>query len=70
MNDGTATTAVDFDPVAAAADGASPGELFTPEERAQLDQAMADIVAGRVELVDNNDVPVWLEGYAAARARG
>lgn len=40
------------------------GEPFTPEQRAELDQAMEDIAAGRVELVSNENVPAWLEARA------
>lgn len=58
----------DFDPVADAADRAPAAELFSSEERTTLDGFMADIEAGRMALVDNDDVPAWLEGYAAARA--
>jgi predicted transcriptional regulator len=42
------------------------GEPFTPEQRAELDQDLADIAAGRIQLVAHDDVPAWLE----ARARG
>lgn len=40
------------------------GEPFTPEQRAELDQAMEDIAAGRVALIANDDVPDWLEARA------
>jgi len=39
---------------------------LTPEQRAELDQDVADIAAGRVQLIPHDDVPAWLE----ARARG
>ena len=55
-----------FDPVLDALDRAPLVRSLTPEQRAELDQAVADIDAGRVQLVDHDDVPAWLE----ARARG
>ena len=55
-----------LDPVADAVRRAPVGEPFTPEQRAELDQAVKDIDAGRVKLIDQDDVPAWLE----ARARG
>lgn len=37
---------------------------LTPEQRAELDQDVADIQAGRVQLVPHDDVPGWLEAGA------
>lgn len=34
---------------------------LTPEQRDELDKAMEDIAAGRVQLVANEDVPAWME---------
>jgi hypothetical protein len=36
-------------------------QALTPEQRAELDQDVADIAAGRVQLVAHDDVPAWLE---------
>lgn len=52
------------DPILEALQRAPVGEPFTPEQRAELDQAMEDIAAGRVALVANEDVPAWLEARA------
>lgn len=52
------------DPVLAALDRAPIGEPFTPEQRAELDQAMEDIAAGRVKLIADEDVPAWIEARA------
>jgi predicted transcriptional regulator len=60
----TAAHPLDADPIFAAIDAAPLGEPFTPEQRAELDEAMDDIAAGRVELVDHEDVPAWLEAHA------
>jgi hypothetical protein len=49
------------DPVVRALDRAPLGEPFMPEQRAELDQAMADIAAGRVKLVPHADVQRALE---------
>ena len=53
-----------FDPVLDALDRAPVVRALTPEQRAELDQAVADIDAGRVQLVDQDDVPAWLEARA------
>ena len=37
---------------------------LTSEQRAELDQDVADIAAGRVQLVAHDDVPAWLESRA------
>ena len=42
------------------------GKPFTPEQAAQLGQAMEDIAAGRVKLIANNGVPAWLEARSDA----
>ena len=36
-------------------------QALTPEQRAELDQDVADIAAGRIQLVAHDDVPAWLE---------
>lgn len=41
----------DLDPVLAAIDRAPGGEPFPPDVRAELDRTMANIAAGRVQLV-------------------
>ena len=38
---------------------------LTPKQRAELDQDVADIAAGRVQLVPHDDVPAWLEARAS-----
>ncbi len=45
------------------------GAPFTPEQRAELDQAMEDIAAGRVKLVPHDDVPAWLEAQSPEALR-
>ena len=54
------------DPILEALDRAPMGEPFTPDQRAELDQAMAEVAAGRVKLISNEDVPAWLEAKARA----
>jgi hypothetical protein len=49
------------DPVLDAIRRAPLGEPFTPEQQAELDQAVADIAAGRVKPIPHEDVPAWLE---------
>jgi hypothetical protein len=44
------------DPVLRALDNAPIGEPWTPEQRAELDQAMADIKAGRSRLVPHSQI--------------
>lgn len=46
------------------------GEPFTPEQRAELDQAVEDIAAGRVQLVPHDDVPAWLEAMSRGEPQG
>jgi|HubBroStandDraft_2_1064218.scaffolds.fasta_scaffold839673_2 hypothetical protein len=76
MNDGGDTgavataTPIDFDPILAALDRAPIGEPFTPEQRAELDQAMDDIAAGRTKLIAHDDVPAWLEAHAGLQQAG
>jgi hypothetical protein len=62
-----AARASDLDPVLAALDAAPVVRWLTPEQRADLDEAMAEIAAGRVELVEHDDVPAWLEQHAGSR---
>lgn len=52
------------DPVLAAIARAPRVQRLTPEQRAELDLAMAEIAAGRVEPVADEDVPAWLEAKA------
>jgi hypothetical protein len=52
---------LDPHPVLAAIARAPLGAPFTPEQRAELDQAVADIAAGRARLVRNDDMPAALE---------
>jgi len=52
------------DPVLEAIDRAPRVQRLTPEQRAELEQDVADIAAGRVNLVPNDDVPAWLEAHA------
>lgn len=61
MAPAAATAITPRNPLAEAVRRAPLGEPFTPEQRAELDQAMADIAAGRVELVPQDEVPAWLE---------
>jgi hypothetical protein len=64
----TADDAVD--PVLAALARAPVGEPWTPEQRAELDQAMADIAAGRSRLVRDEDLPAALEEMYLAEQGG
>jgi predicted transcriptional regulator len=56
------------DPILEAIRNAPLGEPFTDEERLELDQAVADIAAGRVVPIRHEDVPAWLEGRAREEA--
>jgi hypothetical protein len=56
------------DPVGEALDRAPIGEPWTPEQCAELDQAMEDIRAGRARLVAHEDLPQALEEIARAHA--
>lgn len=49
------------DPILAAIARAPLGAPFTPDQRAELDQAVAEIAAGRARLVRGDDVPAALE---------
>lgn len=40
---------------------------LTDEQRAELAQDMEDIAAGRIELIEDDDVPAWLEQHAQQR---
>jgi hypothetical protein len=41
-------------------DRAPVGEPFTPEQRAELDQIMADIGAGKIATVPHAEVHAWV----------
>lgn len=56
-----------FDPVLAAIERAPIENSLTPEQRAELDQAMADIAEGRARLIAHEDVPAALEEIARSR---
>ena len=53
-----------FDPVRAAAERAPRVQRLTPEQRAELNQAVRDIAEGRRQPVRHDDVPAWLEQHA------
>jgi len=57
----------DIDPIRAACDRAPLVHRLTPEQRAELDQAMADIASGRSRVVAAEDVPAALEEIARTR---
>ena len=57
-------TPLALDPVRAACERAPLVKWLTPEERAELDQAMEDIKAGRVQPIRGEDVPAALEAMA------
>ncbi|WP_441285890.1 hypothetical protein ACSRUE_25665 [Sorangium sp. KYC3313] len=52
------------DPILAALDRAPRVQRLTPEQRAELDQDLADIAAGRARLVAHEDLPRALEELA------
>jgi hypothetical protein len=52
------------DPVLAAIERAPRVQRLTPEQRAELDQQLADIAAGRTKLVRHEDRSAWLEAHA------
>ena len=52
------------DPIAAALARAPRVQRLTPEQRAELDQQMDDIRAGRAELVQHEDREAWREAHA------
>lgn len=58
------------DPVLEALDRAPRVQRLTAEQRAELDQAMDDIAAGRVQLVAHEDVPAWLEQHGRGERAG
>ena len=59
---------LDLDPIRAACARAPIVHRLTPEERAELDQDMADIAAGRMQVIAHEDMPAALE--ALRRERG
>jgi hypothetical protein len=63
----SAAAIAETDPVLAAFENAPVGEPFPPELRAELDERMEDVAAGRVQMVDHDDVPAWLEQHARER---
>jgi hypothetical protein len=56
------------DPILQALDRAPIGEPFTPEQRAELDQDLADIAAGRAKLIPHEDIPHILEELARGQS--
>jgi hypothetical protein len=64
------TASPDEHPLLAALARAPVGEPWTPEQRAELDQAMVDIRAGRARLVRHEDVPAALEEMHRAEHGG
>ncbi|AUX44118.1 hypothetical protein SOCE26_055800 [Sorangium cellulosum] len=55
------------DPILAAIDRAPRAERLTPEQRAELEQDLADMAAGRARLVAHEDLPLALEELARER---
>lgn len=55
------------DPILAAIDRAPRVQRLTPEQRAELEQDLADIRAGRARLVAHEDLPRALEELARAQ---
>ncbi|WP_437595297.1 hypothetical protein WMF28_22435 [Sorangium sp. So ce590] len=55
------------DPILAAIDRAPRVQRLTPEQRAELEQDLADITAGRARLVAHEDLPRALEELARAQ---
>jgi hypothetical protein len=51
---------VAFDTILEAFARAPIGEPLTPEQRAELDQMMADIVDGKIALVPHAEVHAWV----------
>lgn len=60
-------TPLDLDPIRAACERAPVVHRLTPEERAELDQAVADIKSGRSRVVMAEDMPAALEEIARAQ---
>ncbi|MBK9261233.1 MAG: hypothetical protein IPM54_15685 [Polyangiaceae bacterium] len=56
---------VPHDPILEVFDRAPVGEPYTPEQRAELDRAVADIAAGKVVPISHEEVHAWV----ASRAR-
>jgi hypothetical protein len=56
-----------FDPIREACERAPVVRRLTPEQRAELDQAVLDIAAGRSRVVRSDDVPAALEEIARPR---
>lgn len=56
------------DPVLEALARAPIGEPLTPEQRAELDQDLADIAAGRARLIRHEDMPSVLEELARGQS--
>jgi hypothetical protein len=51
-------------PVIAAMRRAPRVNVLTPEQRAELDQAVEDIQAGRVKLIPHEELEAWREAHA------
>ncbi len=60
----TRPASLSHDLVLQALDRAPIGEPFTAEQRAELDQDLADIAAGRARLIPYEDMPHVLEELA------
>ena len=60
----------DAHPLLAALARAPVGDPFTPEQRAELDQQVADIKAGKARLVRHEDLPAVLEEMYRAEHGG
>jgi hypothetical protein len=58
---------LELDPIRAACMRAPTVKRLTAEERAELDQAMEDIHAGRSRVVPSDEVPAALEEIAQGR---
>jgi hypothetical protein len=59
-----------FDPVLDAMARAPVVRRLTTEQRAELDQAVADLAAGRSKAVPHDDAPAWLEEMASHERAG
>lgn len=59
---------VPHDPILEAFDSAPVGEPYTPEQRAELDRAVADIAAGKVVPISHEEVHAWVESRAREEA--
>ncbi|WP_437910888.1 hypothetical protein WME95_24875 [Sorangium sp. So ce327] len=60
----TRPSSLPSDPILAAIERAPRVQRLTPEQRAELDQDLADIAAGRARLVAHEDLPRALEELA------